>query len=92
VKLEVSVNQNRGRNTLFYVILFAAIIILVVYNVQRSPQEALTLSEVAEAVEKEQVSLIVADGDKLRVVYKNKAMAERSSLKESVTSLTDQLP
>jgi cell division protease FtsH len=91
MKLEVSVNQNRGRNTLFYLILFAAIIILIVYNFQRSPQEPLTLSEVAKAVESEQVSLIVEDGDKLRVVYKNKAMSERSSHKDSTTTLTEQL-
>jgi cell division protease FtsH len=91
MKLEVSVNQNRGRNTLFYLILFAAIIILIVYNFQRSPQEPLTLSEVAKAVENEQVSLIVEDGDKLRVVYKNKAMSERSSHKDSATTLTEQL-
>ena len=84
-------NQNRGRNTLFYLILFAAIIILIVYNFQRSPQEPLTLSEVAKAVENEQVSLIVEDGDKLRVVYKNKAMSERSSHKDSATTLTEQL-
>jgi cell division protease FtsH len=91
MKLEVSVNQNRGRNTLFYLILFAAIIILVVYNFQRSPQEPLTLSEVAKAVENEQVSLIVEDGDKLRVSYKNKAMSERSSHMDSTTTLTEQL-
>jgi len=85
------VNQNRGRNTLFYLILFAALIILIVYNFQRSPQEPLTLSEVAKAVENEQVSLIVEDGDKLRVVYKNKAMSERSSHRDSATTLTEQL-
>ena len=84
-------NQNRGRNTLFYLILFAALIILIVYNFQRSPQEPLTLSEVAKAVENEQVSLIVEDGDKLRVVYKNKAMSERSSHRDSATTLTEQL-
>jgi cell division protease FtsH len=89
--LEVSVNQNRGRNTLFYLILFAAIIILVVYNFQRSPQEPLTLSEVAKAVENEQVSLIVEDGDKLRVVYKNKAISDRNSQKDSVATLMEQL-
>jgi cell division protease FtsH len=85
------VNQNRGRNTLFYLILFAAIIILIVYNFQRSTQEPLKLSEVAKAVENEQVSLIVEDGDKLRVVYKNKAISERSSYKDSSTTLTEQL-
>jgi cell division protease FtsH len=85
------VNQNRGRNTLFYLILFAAIIILIVYNFQRSTQEPLKLSEVAKAVENEQVSLIVEDGDKLRVVYKNKAISERSSYKDSATTLTEQL-
>jgi cell division protease FtsH len=91
MKLEVSVNQNRGRNTLFYLILFAAIIILIVYNFQRSPEKPLTLSEVAKAVESEQVDQIVEDGDKLRVVYKNKAMSERSSHKDSATTLTEQL-
>jgi cell division protease FtsH len=85
------VNQNRGRNTLFYLILAAAIIILLVYSFQRSSQEPLTLSEVAKAVESEQVSLIVEDGDKLRVVYKNKAMPERSSQKDSATTLMEQL-
>ena len=84
-------NQNRGRNTLFYLILAAAIIILLVYSFQRSSQEPLTLSEVAKAVESEQVSLIVEDGDKLRVVYKNKAMPERSSQKDSATTLMEQL-
>jgi cell division protease FtsH len=91
VELEVSVNQNRGRNTLFYLILFAAIIILIVYNFQRSPQEPLSLSDVAKAVENEQVSKITQDGDKLRVEYKNKAMSERSSQKDSSTPLMEQL-
>jgi cell division protease FtsH len=89
MKLEVSVNQNRGRNTLFYLILAAAIIILLVYNFQRSSQEPLTLSDVAKAVESGQVSSIVADGDKLRVVFQNKT--ERSSQKDSSTTLTEQL-
>jgi cell division protease FtsH len=91
MQLEVSVNQNRGRNTLFYLILFAAIIVLIVYNFQRSSEEPLTLSEVAKAVESEQVSSIVEDGDKLRVVYKNKALGERSSQKDSATTLMEQL-
>lgn len=89
LKLEVSVNQNRGRNTLFYLILFTAIIILIVYNFQRSPQEALTLSELAKAVENEQVSLIIEDGDNLRVVYKNKE--ERSSHMGTSATLMEQL-
>jgi cell division protease FtsH len=91
MKLEVSVNQNRGRNTLFYLILFAAIIILIVYNFQRTPQQPLTLSEVAKAVESEQVDQIVEDGDKLVVKYKNKAMPERSSHMDSTATLTEQL-
>jgi len=91
MELEVSVNQNRGRNTLFYLILFAAIIILIVYNFQRSPQQPLTLSEVAKAVENEQVAKIVEDGDKLSIQYKNKAISDRSSQKDSSATLTDQL-
>lgn len=82
-------NQNRGRNTLFYLILFTAIIILIVYNFQRSPQAALTLSELAKAVENEQVSQIIEDGDNLRVVYKNKE--ERSSHMNTSATLMEQL-
>jgi cell division protease FtsH len=86
------VNQNRGRNTLFYLILFAAIIVLIVYNFQRSSQEPLTLSDVAKAVENNQVSLIEEDGDKLRVVYqKNLNLPDRSSQKDSSATLTEQL-
>ncbi len=84
-------NQNRGRNTLFYLILFAAIIILIVYNFQRSPQQPLTLSDVAKAVTAGQVDQIIQDGDKLTVKYKNKAMSDRSSQKDPSTSLMEQL-
>jgi cell division protease FtsH len=91
MKLEVSVNQNRGRNTLFYLILFAAIIILVVYNFQRPSQESLTLSQVATAVESGQVSKIVQDGDKLTIQYKSKTKSDSGSQKDSATSLMEQL-
>ncbi len=85
-------NQNRGRNTLFYLILFAAIIVLIVYNFQRSSQEPLTLSDVAKAIQNNQVSQIVEDGDKLRVSYqKNLNLPDRSSQKDSSATLTEQL-
>ena len=84
-------NQNRGRNTIFYLVLFAIIIFLVIYNFQRAnSQQPLTINEVAAAVQAEKVAQIVEDDNKLRVTYKEGDI-ERTSQKESTATLVEQL-
>jgi cell division protease FtsH len=89
--LEEYVNQNRGRNTIFYLVLFAIIIFLVIYNFQRAnSQQPLTINELAAAVQAEKVAQIVEDENKLRVTYKE-GDVERTSQKEATATLVEQL-
>jgi len=88
------VNSTRNRSTIIYVLLFAAIIILVVYNIQQNSttQEALTINEVAEAIKNGEVNRIVASEDRLSVIYgEGEDAIERIANKEANSTLVDQL-
>jgi cell division protease FtsH len=65
------VNPNRSRSTIIYVLLFAAIIILVFYsfNQSNSTQETLTINQVAADVQAGKVTRIIEGSDKLTVIY-----------------------
>ena len=87
-------NPTRNRSTIIYVLLFAAIIILVVYNFNQNSttQEALTINELAEAIQNNEVNRIVATEDRLTVIYgEGDDAIERVATKETNSTLVDQL-
>lgn len=89
--LEESVNSDRNRSTIFYLILFATIIILVVYSFQNaSPQESVSINKVAADIQAGLVGRIVEDDDRLRVIYRDEEK-EVTSHKEDDVSLLQQL-
>jgi len=65
------VNPTRNRSTIIYVLLFAAIIILVVYNFNQnaSSQAPLTINELAADIQRGEVNRIIANEDRLTVIY-----------------------
>jgi len=88
------VNQPRNRSTIIYVLLFAAIIFLVVYNFQSnaSAQQTLSINQVAEDVQQGKVSRINVEESSIRLVYKeDKEGIERVSHIESTSTLVEQL-
>ncbi len=84
-------NPTRNRSTIIYLLLFVAIISMVVINFQQqsSGQEALSINEVAAAIQKGQVERIVENENSLTVIYASGD--ERQSHKESNATLVDQL-
>jgi len=72
-------------------LLVVAIIVLVVFNFQQQgvSQESLTINEVAMQIQKGQVTRIVEDDNRLRVIYDDGT--EATSYKDAVTSLVEQL-
>ena len=87
-------NPTRNRSTIIYVLLFAAIIILVVYNFNQNSttQEALTINELAAAIQNNEVNRIVATEDRLTVIYgEGDDAIERVATKETNSTLVDQL-
>jgi cell division protease FtsH len=88
------VNPNRSRSTIIYVLLFAAIIILVFYsfNQSSSAQETLSINQVAADVQSGKVTRIVEEQDKLTVIYGTGTQAiERIAHKEPEKTLVEQL-
>jgi cell division protease FtsH len=88
------VNPNRNRSTIIYVLLFAAIIILVFYSFNQSSttQETLSINQVAADIQSGKVSRIIEEQDQLTVIYGNGSDAiERTSHKETETTLVQQL-
>jgi len=88
------VNPNRSRSTIIYVLLFAAIIILVFYsfNQSSSAQETLSINQVAADVQAGKVTRIIEEQDKLTVIYGTGTQAiERIAHKEPEKTLVDQL-
>ena len=84
-------NPPRNRYSIIYLLLFVAIIAMVVYNFQQqaSIQEALTISEVAADIRAGNITRIIEDDNRLRVVYTNGT--ERTSHKEASATLVEQL-
>jgi len=85
------VNPSRNRSSIIYLLLVVAIIVLVVFNFQQQgvSQESLTINEVAMQIQKGQVTRIVEDDNRLRVIYDDGT--EATSYKDAVTSLVEQL-
>jgi cell division protease FtsH len=87
---EATVNPERSRSTIFYLILFATIIILVVYSFQNAtPQESVSINKVASDLQAGLVGRIVQDDSRLRVIYRDDT--EQVSYKEPETTLVEQL-
>jgi len=88
------VNQPRNRSTFIYILLFAAIIILVVYNFQTSAsaQQTLSINQVAQDVRQGKISRISVEENRIRLVYKEDAKGiERISHIETTSTLVEQL-
>jgi cell division protease FtsH len=88
------VNPNRNRSTMIYLLLFAAIIVLVIYNFQQNSttQETLSINQVAADLQAGRIARIIEDENQLRIVYKDDAQGiERVSYKESTGFLVEQL-
>jgi cell division protease FtsH len=90
--LEVNVNPSRNRASIIYLLLFIAIITLVFFNFQQSATrpEDLAINEVAADIQRGKVRRIIADDDRLTIVYKD-GDTERFSYKEPTTSLVELL-
>ncbi len=83
-------NPERSRSTIFYLILFATIIILVVYSFQNAaPQDSVSINKVAGDIQAGLVSRVVQDDSRLRVIYRD--AKELTSYKEPETTLVEQL-
>jgi cell division protease FtsH len=88
------VNPTRNRSTIIYVLLFAAIIILVFYSFNQgsSAQQTLSINQVAADIQSGKVSRIIEEENKLTVIYGNGDTAiERIAHKETETTLVQQL-
>jgi cell division protease FtsH len=88
------VNQPRNRSTFIYILLFAAIIILVVYNFQQSAsaQQTISINQVAQDVRLGKISRISVEENNLRLVYKeDEEGIERLSHIETTSTLVEQL-
>jgi len=88
------VNPNRNRNTIMYLLLFAAIIILVIYNFTQNAasQETLSINQVASDIQAGKVTRIIENEDQLRVIYgSGNQDIEKVAYKEPNSTLVDQL-
>ncbi len=88
-------NQPRNRSTFIYLLLFAAIIILVIYQFQQSSssQDTLSLNQLAADIKAGKVSrIIIEDDSRLSAIYKEDGKdIQRNSYKETSTTLVQQL-
>ncbi len=87
-------NPNRSRSTIIYVLLFAAIIILVFYsfNQNTSATETLSINQVAADIQSGKVTRIIEEQDRLTVIYGSGSNAiEKIAHKEAETTLIQQL-
>ena len=87
-------NPSRSRSTIIYVLLFAAIIILVFYsfNQSNSAQETISINQVAADVQSGKITRIVEDQDKLTVIYGSGTQEiQKISHQEPGTTLVQQL-
>lgn len=84
-------NPTRNRSSIIYLLLFILIISMVVYNFQQSTpnQEALTINEVAAAIQRGEVERIIENDNTLDVVFTDGK--QRKSHKEDTSTLVEQL-
>jgi cell division protease FtsH len=88
------VNVNRSRSSIIYVLLFAAIIILVFYSFNQSSnaQEPISINQVAADIQAGKITRIVEQQDKITLVYGTGTQAtEKIARIESVATLVQQL-
>jgi cell division protease FtsH len=78
--------NSRNQSYVIYLLLFIAIIAMLVYNFssQGTSQDAMTINEVAAAVQKGSVKKITVDENRLRVVY-NDGSQHDSNIETSAT-------
>ncbi len=87
-------NVNRSRSSIIYVLLFAAIIILVFYSFNQSSnaQEPISINQVAADIQAGKITRIVEQQDKITLVYGTGTQAtEKIARIESVATLVQQL-
>ena len=87
-------NQNRNRSTIVYILFFAAIMILVIYQFRQSgnAQETLSINQISADIKAGKISRITEDENRLIVIYKGDANGiEKISHKESTATLVEQL-
>jgi len=88
------VNPSRSRSTIIYVLLFAAIIILVFYSFSQSSsaQDTISINQVAADVQAGKITRIIEDQDKLTVIYGSGSQEiQKISHQEPGTTLVSQL-
>jgi cell division protease FtsH len=88
------VNQSRNRSTIVYVIFFAAIMFLVIYQFRQSAsaQETLSINQIAADLKAGRISRITEDDNRLIVIYEEGAREiEKISHKEPTATLVEQL-
>ncbi len=87
-------NVNRSRSSIIYVLLFAAIIILVFFQFSQGSnnQEVLSINQVATDIQKGLVTRIIEQQDKISVIYGTGTSAvNKTAHIESVATLVRQL-
>ncbi len=87
-------NPSRSRSTIIYVLLFAAIIILVFYSFSQSSsaQDTISINQVAADVQAGKITRIIEDQDKLTVIYGSGSQEiQKISHQEPGTTLVSQL-
>ena len=87
-------NQSRNRSTIVYIIFFAAIMFLVIYQFRQSSsaQETLSINQVATDLKAGKISRITEDDNRLIVIYEEGTKEiEKISHKEQSATLVEQL-
>ncbi len=82
----------RSQSYVIYVLLFIAIIVLVVFNLNKANGEdtVLTINQLADEIKQGNISRVVEEESKL-VVYYDDGLTEKTAIKEVETSLIEQL-
>ncbi len=82
----------RSQSYVIYVLLFIAIIILIVFNLNKANAEStvLTINQLADEIKQGKIARVVEDETKLVVYYSDK-LTEKTAVKEPDTSLVEQL-
>ena len=85
--------NSRRQSYIIYLLLFVAIIAMLVYNFSGSGSSGsiISINELAADIKSGKVGKIIEDENRLRVIYKDDTVGEKSTTKENTTSLLDQL-
>lgn len=90
--MEKSVNNPRGKVTLFYIMLAIVVFaLLFAQNQQPKKVDVYTINELAADIQAGKVERIIEDNNNLKVIFKDSSGEEIDSYKESETTLTEQL-